>query len=80
MGLTIVPPHHEKAEEPLFRVVYVLDVNAGDAHAAAEYTQRIMTDPNSMLPVLQVIDHKGKTISVDLSENRNHIQKENSNG
>ena len=80
MGLTIALPPEDKGEEPLFRVVYVVDVNASNAHAAAEYTHRIMADPNSMLPVLQVIDHKGKTATVDLSENENHIQKENGRG
>ena len=77
LGLTIAPPPKEKAEESLFRVVYVIDVNAADAYAAAQYTHRIMTDPDSIPPVLQVIDHKGKTVTVDLSENENHIQQEN---
>ena len=79
-GLTIVPPHEEKGEEPLFRVVYVIDVNATDVQAAAKYTHQIMMDPNSMLPVLQVIDHKGQTVTVDLSENCNHKQKEDHHG
>ena len=80
LGLTIAPPPKDSGEDPLFRVVYVIDVNAGDAHAAAEYTHRIMADPNSILPVLKVIDHTGKTVTVDLSEDRNHIQKENGHG
>jgi len=76
LGLTISPPPKDSGEEPLFRVVYVIDVNADDIKAAAEYTHQIMADANSMLPVLQIIDHTGKTVTVDLSENRNHIQKE----
>ena len=77
LGLTIAPPPKDSGEEPLFRVVYVIDVNAGDIKAAAEYTHQIMVDPNSMLPVLQVIDHTGKAVTVDLSENEKPVQKEN---
>jgi len=66
-GLKIDPPPEEKGDEPLFRVVYVIDVNAGDVRAAAEYTHRIMTDPDSLRPVLQVIDSKGVCTEVDLS-------------
>ena len=80
LGLTIVSPHKEKGEEPLFRVVYVIDLNAYDAHAAAVEAYQIMSDTSSQSPVLQVIDHKGKTITVDLSEKQNHIQKEHRHG
>ncbi len=80
LGLTISPPPKDSGEEPLFRVVYIIDVNTADVQAAAEYTHRIMADPNSILPVLQVIDHTGKTVTVDLSEDENHIQKENGHG
>jgi len=68
-GLKIDPPPEEKGDEPLFRVVYVIDVNAGDVREAAEYTHRIMTDPESLRPVLQVIDSKGHSLEIDLSEN-----------
>ena len=67
-GLRIDPPPEEKGDEPLFRVVYMIDVNAGEIREAAEYTHRIMKDPDSMRPVLQVIDHKGSVTEVDLSE------------
>jgi hypothetical protein len=66
-GLKIDPPPKEKGDEPLFRVVYVIDVNAADVHEAAEYTYRIMSDPQSLRPVLQVIDSKGVCTEVDLS-------------
>ena len=68
-SLKIEPPHEEKGDEPLFRVVYVIDVNAGEVREAAEYTYRIMTDPESLPPVLQVIDSKGHNTEIDLSEN-----------
>jgi hypothetical protein len=66
-GLRIEPPPKEKGEEPLFRVVYIIDVNAGDVREAAEYTHRIMTDPESLPPVLHVIDSKGVCTELDLS-------------
>jgi len=66
-GLKIDPPPEEKGDEPLFRVVYIIDVNSGDVREAAEYTHRIMTDPESLPPVLHVIDSNGKSTEVDLS-------------
>ncbi len=67
-SLRIDPPPKEKGDEPLFRVVYVIDVNAGDVREAAEYTHRIMSDPASMRPVLHVIDAEGSTTTLDLSD------------
>ena len=72
--LTFAPPPNDFGENPLFRVVYAIDVEAVDAQAAAEYTYRIMTDPDSMPPVFEIIDHEGETVMVDLSENQNYIQ------
>jgi hypothetical protein len=74
-GLKIDPPPDEKGDEPLFRVVYVIDVNAGDVREAAEYTHRIMTDPESLPPVLQIIDSKGICTQVDLSADNAHQDK-----
>jgi len=67
-GLRIEPPPKEKGDEPLFRVVYIIDVNASDIREAAEYTHRIMTDPDSLRPVLHVIDSRGNSTEVDLSK------------
>jgi hypothetical protein len=67
-GLRIEAPPEEKGDEPLFRVVYIIDVNAGDVREAAEYTHRIMTDPTSLRPVLHVIDSKGNNTEIDLSK------------
>ena len=67
-GLKIDPPPKEEGDEPLFRVVYIIDVNSGDIREAAEYTHRIMSDPESMRPVLHVIDSKGNSTEVDLSK------------
>ena len=67
-GLMIEPPHKEGGDEPLFRVVYILDINAVNPIEAAMQTHRIMSDPESQPPVLEVIDHQGKAVSIDLSE------------
>ncbi|MHC4582638.1 MAG: hypothetical protein ACYS14_14365, partial [Planctomycetota bacterium] len=71
-GLKIDLPPKEKGDEPLFRVVYIIDVNAADVREAAEYTHRIMTDRESLRPVLQVIDSKSVCAAVDLSVNSEH--------
>ena len=64
----IQPPPAEKGDEPLFRVIYLIDVNAADALEAAKSTHRIMTGPDSLPPVLEVMDHKGNVEKIDLSE------------
>jgi hypothetical protein len=64
----IQPPPAEKGDEPLFRVVYVIDVNAENPLQAARLTHQIMTDPESLPPVLEVMDHSGKVEKIDLSE------------
>lgn len=66
--LNIEPPHRESGAEPLFRVVYVIDVNAANPREAAEHVHHIMTDPELMVPSLQVIDHTGAAVTVDLSD------------
>ena len=70
-GLAIEPPHKEGGDEPLFRVVYVIDVNAGDSHKAAKHVHQIMMDMirhDSQPPVLEVINHRGTVVSIDLSQ------------
>lgn len=67
-ALTILPPREYPGKEPLFRVVYIIDVNGACPDDAARRTYRIMSDPASLPPVLEVIDHAGRTTTVDLSE------------
>jgi hypothetical protein len=69
-GLVIEPPDRENGAEPIFRVVYVIDMSAAKPIEAARQAHRIMADPESQPPVLEVIDHRGKTVSIDLSEER----------
>ena len=65
----IQPPPVETGNEPLFRLIYVIDVNAADSFEAAKLTHQIMTDPDSMPPVLEVMDQTGEVEKIDLSEN-----------
>jgi len=67
-GLVIEPPHNESGDEPLYRVVYAIDVNAAGPLKAARQAYVIMAAPESQPPVLEVIDHRGKSISIDLSQ------------
>ncbi len=64
----IQPPPAEKNDEPLFRVIYVIDVNSVDVLKAAKLTHQIMIDPDSLPPVLEVMDHKGNVKKIDLSK------------
>lgn len=67
-GLLIEPPPKEKGPEPLYRVIYVIDVNASDPQQVAECAYEMMKDPESMRPVLDVLDAKSRCTRVDLSQ------------
>jgi hypothetical protein len=67
-GLTIEPPPKETGPERLYRVVYVIDVNARSPRPAAERAYEIMKDPASMRPVLDIVDSSGRQTRVDLSD------------
>ncbi len=67
-GLTIEPPDREGGDEPLFRIVYTIDLNATDPVVASEKTHRIMAGPGSLPPVLDVMDHSGNVTRIDLSD------------
>jgi len=66
-GLHIDPPPSETDPEPLFRVVYVIDLNAADPTSAAQKTHQIFLDPESIPPVLHVLDTQGRETTIDLS-------------
>jgi hypothetical protein len=66
-GLVINPPPQEKGPEPLYRAVYAIDVNARTAHQAAERAYQIMIDPQSMRPVLYILDGENTQTVVDLA-------------
>ena len=61
----IEPPPKEKN---LYRVVYVIDVEAANPKDAAKKTHKIMTARNSLAPVLEIINSEGKVTKIDLSK------------
>jgi len=67
-GLTIEPPPREAGPERLYRVVYMIDINAKGPRQAAERAHMLMRDPESMPPVLDILDATGRRTRVDLSE------------
>jgi len=67
-GLIIEPPPKEDGPERLYRVVYVIDVSAMSPQQAAEHAHEIMRDPESMRPVLDILEPSGRHTRVDLSE------------
>jgi hypothetical protein len=66
-ALSIDPPPNEKG---LFRVVYVIDVGAGNVVEAAMNAYKTMGDSQSMPPVVEVVDGKGNKIKIDLSQRK----------
>ena len=67
-GLLVCPPPVEDGPEPLFSVVYVIDINGADCREAAELAHRIMMDPQSLPPILHILDSRGRVTVVDLAE------------
>ena len=61
----IEPPPKEKG---LYRVVYVIDIGAESPFDAAKKTHEIMADPDSIAPVLEVVDQGGKVTKIDLNK------------
>ncbi len=64
-GLTIEPP---PPEADLYRVVYTIDIGANTPLEAAQTVYQIMTDRDSLPPVLDVLNSKGTRIRIDLSQ------------
>jgi hypothetical protein len=67
-GLAIEPPPQETGPEQLYRVIYVIDVNAPNPQRAAQCAYEIMSDPAAIRPVLDILDSSGRCTRVDLSE------------
>lgn len=61
----INPPPKEKN---LFRVVYVIDVGAGDERKAAETAWQMMRAKDAYAPFLMVLDSNGRQTKLDLSD------------
>jgi len=62
----IEPPPKDK--EPLFRVIYAIDVIAADERKAAENAWQMMRAEDAFEPVLIILDSEGKQTKLDLSE------------
>ena len=57
-------------EKGLYRVIYEIDVGAKSAVEAAKQVHEIMTDLDSLSPVLDVIDNRGNKVRIDLSQRK----------
>jgi hypothetical protein len=67
-GLHIQPP--PKDSDPVFPVVYVIDVGARNIADAAWTAYDMMIASDSLPPVLEVIDNRGNKVRIDLSQSR----------
>ena len=63
----IKPPPKDIGSQPLFRVVYAIDVDAADEMQAVKKAYQIMRDEDSLAPILTVIDSGGTATQIDLS-------------
>ncbi len=64
----ISPPPKDKGNEPLFRIIYTIDVSAANPSKAAEAAWEMMRAQNAMNPVLVILDNDGNQVKIDLSE------------
>ena len=64
----IIPPPKDAGVEPLFRVVYAIDVNAADEKHAAETAWQMMCAEDAFDPILMVLNAAGKQTQLDLSD------------
>jgi hypothetical protein len=64
----IEPPPKDKGKEPLFRVIYAIDVGAADERRAAEIAWQMMRAEDAFEPILVILDSDGKQTKLDLSE------------
>jgi hypothetical protein len=71
-GLLIHWPPREKSKRKLYRVVYIIDINADSDKQAADQVHRIITDPDTIKPIFQVLRPDRRISTVDIS--RNEVQ------
>ena len=64
----IEPPPEDKGKEPLFRVIYAIDVGAADERKAAETAWQMMRAKDAFEPIMVILDSQGKQTKLDLSE------------
>ncbi len=73
-GLQILPPPKEESPQPLYRVVYVIDVGGRDSRQAAQAAYEMMSAPDSMRPVLHALDADGRDTILDLAEDPQAVE------
>ena len=66
-GYHVDPPPKENGDQPLFRVVYSIDVGASDAKQAALSALEMIRAKYTCDPVLVILDSEGKQTTLDLS-------------
>lgn len=64
----IKPPPSDSCDQPLYRVVYEIDVNAPDEQYAAQTAWQMMRAKDAFDPILMVLDSEGKQTQLDLSD------------
>ena len=68
---TISPPPKDEGHEPLFRVIYAIDVNATNQKKAAQTAWQMMRAEDAFGPILVIMDSEGNTVKFDLND---HVQ------
>ena len=58
----IEPPPNDKGAEPLFRVIYAIDVGAADERKAAEAAWQMMRAEDAFEPVMIILDGRSVTV------------------
>jgi len=66
-GLQVDPPPVQEGDEPLWRVVYLIDISAANSQDAAQQAAGILSDPDSLPPILHVIASSGHSVTIDLA-------------
>ena len=66
-GYHIDPPPKENGDQPLFRVVYTIDVGACDVKEAAHTALEMIRAKYTCDPILVILDSEGKQTALDLS-------------
>jgi len=67
-GFPLMPP--PKGRPPVFRVVYVIDVGAGNVVEAAKRAYAMMVNSDSIPPIVEVIDNRGNKVRIDMSKSK----------
>ena len=67
-NMHIEPPPSESGDQPLYRVVYAIDVNASDEQHAAQTAWQMMRAKDAFDPILTVLNAEGKQTQLDLSD------------